>query len=208
MTRVKLTAYVVSIVYSLALFITGLHLPGLAAKLVSLLPTVIVLAFAFFDSWLWRRAGINKRFHRPNLVGTWYGDLVSMQTDTNGREITADPIPVVLAITETFTTISVTLMTKESKSRSVAEQLVKNANGDHTLHYQYRNIPRLPLRDQSPEHAGSVVIDVPDLAPTTLDGEYWTNRRTRGTFAISHVSQQTAGSFEAGEQMTTAKGSK
>jgi hypothetical protein len=202
-TQVKITAYAVSIAYSAALALTGLKLPGMAVKLLGFVPTVIILAFAVFDKWLWKLGPLVKLAHRPNLSGTWHGQLVSYRAVPNGKEKQHPPVPVVLVITQTFTTLTVTLMTAESKSRSEAELLTKNGNGDYTVRYHYVNVPRLEHRDRSPIHGGGSSLEFTGDTPSHLDGEYWTTRRSRGTFAVSRVARSTQHSFSSAMTLGT-----
>lgn len=181
-TRIKIAAYLVSIAYSVALGVSGLHLPSTTAKVLGFLPAILVALFAIFDRWLWRIGPLPQLLHRPLLAGSWHGQLLSYRDDATGRETVFPAVPVAIVIHQTFTTVSVTLLTGESKSRSVAESILHNTNSDFTLHYQYNNVAALEHRDRSPNHAGSAVLDVGAPKPTRLRGEYWTARRTRGTF--------------------------
>lgn len=195
--RVKITAYIVAIAYSIALALTGLQLPSLAAKILSFLPTLLVAVFAVFDRWVWRWKLIVRLTHRPVVVGTWLGELTSFRDDGQGKEVVQPAVPVALVIAQTFTTVHLTLMTAESKSRSVAETLQRNDNHDYTIYYQYVNTPRLEHRDRSPVHAGGSRVEFADDFPQALDGEYWTSRRTRGTFHVTLAGRSLHGSFAA-----------
>jgi hypothetical protein len=195
-SRVKITAYGVSSVYAIALAISGLQLPGIITKLLSFLPLAIVMVFAVFDQWVWCLRRISVATRRPNLIGTWRGQLVSLRQNDEGLEVEHDPVPVAVVVRESFTTITITLMTPESKSRSVAEVLQRNSNGDYTIYYQYNNIPKLGVRDRSPIHAGSASIEFAGETPKVLMGEYWTARRTRGTFTVKLVARTISGSYE------------
>lgn len=194
--RVKITAYVVSAAYSIALALSGVHLPNITTKVLSFLPAVIVVGFAGFDQWLWRLRPLGKVLHMPNLVGTWHGELISMRPDDAGHEVTHPPMPVILTIRQTFTSISLTLMTAESKSRSMAESLVRNANGDYTLYYQYHSVPVLVARAKMQIHNGGAALEIAGHYPASLEGEYWTNRKTRGTFKLAKIDSKVAGSFQ------------
>lgn len=197
-TRIKVTGYVVSIAYSIALAASGLRLPGTASKLLSLLPIVIVAIFAAFDKRVWRFKPIAKLARRPVLHGTWRGELTSYRSDQQSEEIQHPPIPIAITISQTFTTISVTLMTAESTSRSVAEVIERRSSTDEwTLYYQYNNVPKLALRANSPIHAGSTSIQFSEILPSRVEGEYWTARRTRGVFSVDLVDRSLRGSFEA-----------
>lgn len=186
--RPKIAAYVVTLAWSLALLIAGVQLDGVVAKALSFLPTVIVVGFACFDRWIWRLKSLRNVFHRPLLDGTWRGELISMRPGDDGAEITYDPIRVYQSIRQTFTSINITQLSSESKSRSTVAELKKHEAGDYTVYYQYSNQPDLAVRDRSPLHAGGSELRVSSTSPKTLSGEYWTNRRTRGTYKLERVS--------------------
>lgn len=195
--QIHIIAYTVSGAYSIAFLVAGLHLPNYYLKALSCLPALIVLGFASYDNVLWRVQPI--RFfvrNRPLLKGTWTGTLISYQIDAAGEEVAADPIRIGVVIRQTYSSVSVTLMTAESLSRSLVSSIYTHGEGDFTLYYQYQNTPELGSRKRSPIHFGGVAINVPGLAPSHLTGEYWTDRNSKGTLEIAHRSPKYVGSFE------------
>lgn len=194
-SRIKITAYTVTGAWSLVLFIAGVKLSGIGAKVLSLLPSVIVVLFAVFDNWLWNQPGVRKFVGRPDLRGTWMGTLTSMRPDINGEEVKHKPIPIFFVVRQTYLDMSITLLSAESKSRSIGEVLRKNQYNDFSVYYHYDNIPDLENRDRSPKHAGGARIEIAGLRPESLSGEYWTDRRTRGLFAAKRASKTLYGSY-------------
>lgn len=195
--QIKVVVYIVSGAYSIALLAAGLKLPNNYLKALSFLPAIIVLCFALYDNVLWRVQPI--RFfvrNRPRLRGTWTGVLVSYQIDPADNEVAAAPIPIVLVIRQTYSTVSVTLMTEESRSRSLVSSIYMHGDEDFTLYYHYQNTPELGIRKRSPIHFGGVAINIPGLAPQHLTGEYWTDRDSKGTFKCTFHSTKCVGSFE------------
>lgn len=199
-TRVKMAAYGVSIAYSVALLLAGLKLSSTTSKVLAFVPSLIVALFGVFDYFLWRMPPLPQWLHRPDLRGTWTGTLVSMRIDESGSEMTSDPIPVFFVVRQTFTTIALTLITAESKSRSVAETISRLANEDYTVRYQYDNLPQLVYRDRSAQHLGSAALEVP--GSDDLVGEYWTNRRTRGTLQLHRTTKKPARSYQDAQKLT------
>jgi len=176
-----------STLWSLVLLGAGIHLTSGWARVTSALPLVIVVAFAIFDNWLWRLEPIRRVTGRPLLAGTWAGELTSMQIK-DGKEAVLEPIPIYLSIRQSFLSIGVCLLSAESKSRSIAAILERNGAHDYTVYYHYTNVPGMKVRDRSPIHAGGSRIQVTGVSPSRLEGEYWTDRRTRGTFLATRVS--------------------
>jgi hypothetical protein len=96
--RVKITAYLVTGAWSVALLILGVKVPGTASKVLGILPIAIVLLFAAFDNFLWRVGPIKRLVKRPDLNGTWKGTLTSFRADGSGQEVAHAPIPIFLVI--------------------------------------------------------------------------------------------------------------
>jgi hypothetical protein len=186
--RIRIAAYLVTGIWSVGLLIAGVHLKGAWVKVLTAAPLVVVAVFAVFDNWLWQLAGVREVVRRPRLNGMWRGELTSMRDGGSGSETAHDPIPIFLAIRQTYLALSVVLLSAESKSRSIGAILQRHDNGDFSVYYHYDNVPMLEHRAGSPRHAGGARIAVPSLSPAALEGEYWTDRRTRGDFTVRKVS--------------------
>lgn len=193
--RVKITAYIVTGAWSAVILIAGIKLPGTASKVLGVAPSVIVVLFAIFDNWLWHVGPIKRLVKRPDLNGTWKGTLTSLRADGGGQEITHAPIPIFLVIRQSYLDLSVTLLSQESRSRSIAGLVQVNHPDDFTVYYHYTNEPVLSFRDRSPAHSGGAKLDIAGVAPLSLDGEYWTNRRTRGIFTAKRASNKRYGTY-------------
>lgn len=194
-TLIKLVAYSVSGVYAVILFALGIHLPSIAVKVASSLPLVIVAIFAGFDRWLWRVKPFSFMvLGRPCLKGTWHGTLTALTENNDGTQSARD-IHVFLDIRQTFTDLSISLISPESKSRSTTAEIIKNADSDFTVWYQYQNIPGAPVRPKSPIHFGGSRLEVLGHDPKKLTGEYWTDRLTRGKYEVELMTKKHFGSF-------------
>jgi hypothetical protein len=151
--------------------------------------------FAIFDYWLWRVGPIKSMVKRPDLNGTWKGTLTSLRADYSGQEVPHAPIPIFLVIRQSYLDLSITLLSQESRSRSIAALVQVNHADDFTVYYHYTNTPSLPFRDRSPVHSGGAHLDIAGVSPRTLDGEYWTDRRTRGIFSVNRASKKRYGTY-------------
>lgn len=69
------------------------------------------------------------------------------------------------------------------------------AEGPRTVAYAYHNTPELPLREGSRPHSGGAVLTVLGEPPERINGEYWTDRDSKGTFAMDARSPVIAQSF-------------
>ena len=187
--RIQIAAYLMSGLWSLILLGAGIHIGGAWVKVVSALPLVVVIVFAVFDNWLWQIELVRKVAGRPQLNGTWRGELTSLRNDDNGREVRHEPITIYLVVHQTFLTIRICLLSAESKSRSIGALLERHGAHDYTVYYHYVNLPGLDVRARSPTHAGGGHVEAGGINPSRLEGEYWTDRRTRGTFSVARITK-------------------
>lgn len=207
--RIQIAAYLMSGLWSLVLLGAGIHIGGTWVKVVSALPLVVVVAFAVFDNWLWEIEAVRRLAGRPQLNGTWRGDLTSLQSDDDGREVQHEPIPIYLVVEQTFLTIRICLLSAESKSRSIGALLERHGAQDYTVYYHYTNLPGLRARGGSPAHAGGARVEAGGINPSRLEGEYWTDRRTRGTFSVVRASKNKYWTWaDADAGLATSKGRK
>lgn len=198
--RVKIAAYIAFALISLVNLINGLQLPALWGRVISAVPLLVVGLFAVFDKWAWRWWFIPKITQRPVLHGTWHGHLTSTWVP-EGQKPATTRYEAFLVITQSFTSIQVVQITKESKSRSVIADIIRNAPDDFSVFYHYGNTPRVEVRDGSPIHMGGTSFEVSDVKPREFDGEYWTSRKSGGSMAFERISNKRIGSFAAGKKM-------
>lgn len=154
-------------------------------------PTVVgglVLALAAFDLWLWRISWLHGWFvQRPCIRGTWRANLQSEWIDP----VTGFPLPPIeayIVIRQTYSRLSMRLITEESASEMLGSEMVRSADGMYQVAGIYRNEPRLSVRGRSPIHYGAVLLRVEGDPPIRLTGHYWTDRNSRGeVLAADHT---------------------
>jgi SMODS-associating 2TM, beta-strand rich effector domain len=156
------------------------------------LPTVITvyatLSYAF-TTWLWRIPLLQGWLvPYPDLQGTWQGEIRTTWRDAENG-ISGTPIPVILVIRQTFSSLSCTMHTITSDSRSTAAQLSHDPDGTIRLTYNYTNRPRAVVRDQIPMHDGAAILRLVLRPKRCLEGEYWTNRRSIGDISVKFRSR-------------------
>jgi len=152
--------------------------------LLKLLPNVVTadgVLVTVFVKWGWRW----KCFHPwlvpfPDLNGTWQGAIRTTWVDpTTGAR--PGPIPVILAVRQSFLTIHCKMMTPEMKSTSyAADFMLYDGEQRRQLAYSYRSTPKPTVIDRSAPHDGTIVFDLVGTPTTKLVGEYWTARKTTG----------------------------
>lgn len=177
------------------------HTPeSLAEWLAPVAPAVTLAAGGLwvFDRYAWRWRGVRKVVGRPNLDGTWHGELASDWVDPSTQQrIPSDP-DVFLVIRQRYWQVVVRLLTKESSSVSSLAAFDKAPDGVQQLVYVYSNVPRQEFRDRSALHYGAVVLNAPHHRESGLEGEYFTGRSTTGELRFKrhykgHVESHAAG---------------
>ena len=198
--RSKISAYAVAAAYSILLVAFNIQVPSLLSRLAGMLPLAVVAVFALFDRWLWRIGPFPRLAKRPEVRGTWFGELTSSWRDENDVK-RSDTREVAIVIRQDFTTVSVTLFSSEGKSLSSAAEIVQIQSADYVLAYQYRNTPLMQHRRRSPIHDGGATIGIAGHRPGKLTGEYWTARDSRGVFSVGLVGRTIAGSYDESKAM-------
>jgi hypothetical protein len=102
-----------------------------------------------------------------------------------------------MAVRQTFSSLSMRLMTPESASWLIAHNIVRSNDGMFQVAGVYMNRPNLPLRGERSEiHYGAILLDVQGRPPSALEGHYWTDRHTRGTMRLTRKEAKTFATFE------------
>lgn len=122
----------------------------------------------------------------PNLNGKWEGQIDSDTTDPITYE-DCKGIQTELIIKQTLFSISCVMKTNEMTSRSVSANFIIDAeNQKQQLVYTYQSVPKQTVQYWSPIHFGTAVYDLDDpYQVNTLDGNYWTGRRTMGCIKLT-----------------------
>lgn len=153
---------------------------------------VVLLLFAF-DTWLWRwlPLWITKR---PNVRGTWKGTL-EYQWPEGAPTQSKDCY---LRIEQTFSTVSVQMFfdISQSESRSAA---ITTFNGRTSLWWSYWSAARTLDQANNPPHRGGAEAHISTVPKVTLEGEYWTERKTRGHIKTSARSKKLYESYAAAQ---------
>jgi hypothetical protein len=181
---IRIVAAVVLIVFSIGTWITSgqLNIGWLQFFSAGVLAATLILWA--WDIWLWRIPFVQHIPGVPRCVrGTWQGTLSSFWVDPETNERIA-PKPAYLVVRQSYSLVSVTLLTDESRSTS---SLASVSMQDHTavLAYLYVNRPRPSVEHRSRMHHGSTVLDIVGTPAIRLEGRYWTDRDSRGELLFS-----------------------
>jgi hypothetical protein len=138
-----------------------------------------------FTTWAWRwKIFRNWLVPLPDLEGTWAGSLQTTWKK-NETDPPTQPIPVLLFIKQSFSSISCEMYSKESTSSSNTAQLIRDDQSKLVrLAFNYVNRPRAVLRDRSQIHDGAAILTFIHGPQRALAGEYWTSRKTTGDIEV------------------------
>lgn len=177
---------------SVLMLVTGLiwlgllFFSGVAVELTWLrhIPSVVsilLVLVAAYDLWLWRLPILRRRIaRRPLLRGTWRTLIQPTQDTGKYRE----PVRGYMAIGQTYSRLTLRLLTEESTSESLAAHITSSREGLFSVLVVYRNEPRPSVRKRSPIHYGALILQSAD-GVTEIAGQYWTDRRSVGELTLS-----------------------
>ena len=186
------------IVWGAILIVAGLVSPFDLWGAIKEIPEAIALYAVIsiiFIKWIWRWPIWQSWLVKiPDLEGTWHGKLLSDYVDPKTQKTIA-PIPATLVIKQDFSKIDCVLMTKESESYAVSANFNRAHGEDLYLAYSYTNRPKTNIRDRSPIHDGAALLKIIKKPTPALEGEYWTNRKTKGEMSFNFQSRDLVDKF-------------
>lgn len=203
--KIQVIAVVVVVVFALGILLTGGRVQAEWLRFYSAAVLVAVAAMAAWDRFLWRTSLAQKFALAPrDLRGTWRGRLESFWQDpTTG---TSPPEKTVyLAIRQTYGSISIVLLTNESRSASTLARVTED-EASASLDYMYLNRPDSKLESRSRMHHGSTSLDISGRPASRLRGRYWTNRDTRGELDFTARQKIVAEDFAEAEALFRGRG--
>ncbi|MFC2954187.1 hypothetical protein ACFOOP_19785 [Marinicaulis aureus] len=136
----------------------------------------------------------------PDLRGVWRVEIQSTWIDPDtGNPI--GPIEGFAQVDQTATNFCMRTFTEESRSKTVAYAFSFDQEV-FKLAIVYENQPHISLREKrSAYHQGSAAFHVRGYKPVSFSGEYWTERKSIGTFSVSSRKKGEIDSFEAGREL-------
>ena len=103
---------------------------------------------------------------------------------------------VYLAIERTLTESVARLMSNESSSGQLVGAIRRRPGGRFFLSAIYQNTPLIDRRETSPIHFGAMMLDIYGHPPLRLEGEYWTERPSKGKLVLTRHNPTVAESYE------------
>lgn len=168
---------------------------GAFGRISSIVP-ILLGGAALFERWAWRWKPLHPHVVRtPVLRGTWRGTLRSEWVDPETGQVVR-PKTVYLSVDQTLQTVRTRLLTGESSSEQVAGTISERWPGQLVLTSIYVNTAQIHLRPKSPTHGGGLLLTLYAEPRLRLEGEYWTERLTKGSLDFRGHSSTIAESFE------------
>ena len=162
-------------------------------KTVPLVITVDLIIWEVFKHWAWKWKYFRPWLLRiPNLNGEWVGMI-----HPNGNNLavvqSAAPIAATLCIRQSLTNISCVVRTDQMKSSSIVAGIRIDPDQQVSeLTYTYHSVPKSSVRQESPPHFGTSLLEFHDGPSPKLAGEYWTTRHTTGEIEFHRPSHPKA----------------
>jgi hypothetical protein len=183
-SQVQIAIGIAALVWAVMLLAERVTLKVSYLRPYSIAVAVVILCLFAFDQLLWRIPIVARLVRHPVLRGTWKGQLKSNWIDpSTGHGI--EPIDVFLVVRQTYSTIALRLITKESASRSLAASLEAPTGDVARLSSTYQSIPGLLIQDRSRIHHGALMLEVHGRPACHLNGFYWTDRDTKGEVSLN-----------------------
>jgi hypothetical protein len=181
--RIQIVAGVTAALGLLLVIASGKDGASTFLKTYSYAVTITTMLFLAYDRWLWHLPWVRKSTGKTDLRGTWKGYL---QSSFKRNGVVIPPIPLILRITQTASSIKLTLFTEESSSITDQARVSKDNDGRWKVTWTYSNAPRVSVRDRSDRHLGAAEVFV---ASDGLRGSYYTDRLTRGELDLKEWSK-------------------
>jgi len=176
---------VAAVVWGVLLLLQGVAVQLSWLRPISVVTGILLLGLAVFDLYLWKLPILQSWFvKRPFIAGTWQAELKSNWVNP-AAGTTIAPVTGFMVIRQTFSRLSLRLITSESQSELLGAEILRADDGTYRLMGVYRSEPKLSVRDRSPIHYGGLVLQVIGSPAIGLEGHYWTDRSTAGEIALS-----------------------
>lgn len=193
-TLIRVVAIIVSAVFVVGSWLTTGTADLSFLRYFSIAVLVVTITLAAWDKWLWktRLAQMIPSVSR-DVSGTWEAKLESLWVDSVTGKV--PPIKTVyLVIRQSSSTVSIALISNESKSRSSTARVIQE-DGSWLLHYIYTNEPDVTLLKQSPIHHGSGVLSITGNPAKRVSGTYWTDRDSKGKLNLERRTRRLGEDF-------------
>ncbi len=179
------------------MILAGFQITSDFFKPFSLVVGAVGILLLLFDTWLWKFPIIHTVFVPfPDLSGTWKGQITSLWKDEKtGEQI--PPIDAFLVVHQTYSSLNLRMITKESRSDLLSGNIIPNSSGPHKIAGIFENIPSIMVRERSPIHYGGILLEFHNGDFPALEGEYWTDRDSKGYLKFGNNVKKSFDNYES-----------
>lgn len=182
--------FLAAVLWAGALRLQGVSLTWQAYQPFSTVVGILAGAIWCFDKYLWRWWPFSPVLsNRPNISGTWKVLLVSDYKNPDTLKV-VDPKICYMRIYQTYSKLSMRLMTDESSSEILAASVQQTTADGFRVIGVYMNEPKVLIHGKSPIHYGGISLSIQGSPPNSLEGSYWTTRKTCGEMTLSNRSPE------------------
>lgn len=154
---------------------------------------IVAVFWAFYFRYGWKWCLFDQLFYRPNLNGTWSGELTSDWKDGLGKPV--PPKQFFIVIRQSFLRIHFTTLTKNFVGLSYAETFtLKKETGLKNLVYLYRKETSQSNDEDLREGATELRLIISEDY-RKLEGKFWSNTKTQGTISVRFLTEKHFDSF-------------
>jgi predicted pore-forming effector associated with SMODS systems len=151
----------------------------------------VSLFWPVYVRWGWRWPLACRLFDRPDLTGTWVGELTTDWRGPDGQPV--GPRKLVLVVRQTLLYVYVTSFTDYFIGISYAETLrINRERGLRKLVYLYARDSTAVGETWNREGVSELLIE--GNPSEKMNGQYWTNTKTGGRISVTRQ-HQTCGVF-------------
>jgi hypothetical protein len=195
---IKAIIYVAVLAWTVVLYLNHEAIHSSSLRLLSTVTTAVLYTVMAFDLWLWKLSFFHWFVKRPVIEGSWKVEIRSNWKDpaTGNR---TPPVEGYMVVRQTFSTLSLRLLTAESSSELVGTEIVCSADGLYCVSGVYRNEPRFEVRDRSQIHYGAVWLKIIEEPPKKVLGHYWTDRQTAGEMELTDRQRKKFQTFQSAQ---------
>jgi len=171
-------------------------------KAISFGITCITLFWTFYINYGWKWPVLKKLFYRPNISGTWSGEIVSDWKNEAGE--TVKPKSIFVVIRQSFLRINCTTYTDTFIGKSYSETFSLNKiRGIKNVVYLYRK--ETSYKGDNINNEGATELRLIESEVNRLEGKYWSNTKTNGTIKLIFIAKNHVDSYEKNQSLVSKK---
>lgn len=187
------------------LYLSGIPLSWDHIKPYGITLAVVSATLTAFDKIGWKWWPLRLCSKIPDLNGTWCVELHSTyEIPETGKRVA--PIQGFASIRQTYSKLSIRLMTKDSDSFLIASNILQRDDNTIEIAGVYQSDPKVHLRGKESEiHYGSFKVRLVGNPVAAMDGHYWTDRHTKGTVTYGSRVSALADNFDEASRLFSTK---